>query len=520
MLTRIQQLTPLVANQIAAGEVIERPASIVKECVENSIDAGSTRIEINLLKGGKSSIKITDNGVGVHPDDLVLAVSRHATSKIRSAEDLIGVKSLGFRGEALASIAAISDFTLISNTGEQAWQIRVSGEAQAPVVKPAAHPEGTTILVNELFFNTPVRRKFLASDRTEYQHIELLVKRMALSHFDIGFRLLHENKEIFNLVPAVTVVARVQRLAKLCGKNFVEQSLPIDHVAEGLQLSGWILPAEFSRAYSDLQYFFLNGRIIRDKVIQHALRTATAGMIPEGRHAAYVLYLECDPKTVDVNVHPTKHEVRFDHNRLIHDFVNSAVKKALVSEAILVPELAEARVEYGAVDIESRSFDFFKTKQVNLNLGRPIAQIKDHYLLLENERGLLILNLIQVKEFLYVQEFANKTLVAQALLLPVTINLSEKFLAQLNILPLNDWGIETQQISATQLLVKALPTILTKCDLQNLFLILAEAKDPIKCLAQAAAAIPSSLSRTEMKNFCENLEAEILPAALYQQIDL
>jgi len=343
---------------------------------------------------------------------------------------------------------------------------------------------------------------------------------MALSHFDIGFRLLHDDKEIFNLVPAFTPMARKQRLAKLCGKNFSEQSLQIDQAAEGLQLSGWILPAEFSRAYSDLQYFFLNGRIIRDKVIQHALRTATAGLIPEGRHAAYVLYLECDPKTVDVNVHPTKHEVRFDHNRLIHDFVSSAVKKALVSEAVSVPGLAEPSVEYGAVDIESRSFDLFKTKQVDLNLGRPIAQIKNHYLLLENERGLLILNLIQAKEFLYVKEFSSKSLVAQALLLPMTINLSEKFLAQLNILPLNDWGIEVQQISTTQLIVKALPAILTKCDLQNLFLSLAEAKDPIKCLAQTAAAIPSALSRTEMQNFCENLEAKTLPAALYQQIDL
>lgn len=326
MITRIHQLPPIIANQIAAGEVVERPASVVKELLENSLDAQSTQIEIVIAKGGTSLIRITDNGSGIEKADLTLALSRHATSKIFTLDDLTGVTSLGFRGEALASIASVSQLILTSAVDQTAWKICVEGEQQQPEITAAAHPRGTTIEVANLFFNTPVRRKFLRGDRTEFTHVEDVVKRAALSHFNVAFKFIADEREVFNLPSALTKIEQEKRVAKLCSKAFLATSI-LQQQAEGLQLSGWICAPEHSRAHSDLQYFFLNGRMVRDKVINHALRSAAQEFIPDGRYLAYVLYLQCDPKTVDVNVHPTKHEVRFQQSRLIHDFINSSVNK-------------------------------------------------------------------------------------------------------------------------------------------------------------------------------------------------
>lgn len=321
----IHLLSPQLANQIAAGEVVERPASVVKELLENSLDSGANRIELDVEQGGVKLIRLRDNGRGIEKDDLPLALSRHATSKITALEDLEAVGSLGFRGEALASISSVSRLTLTSRTADQdaAWSVSAQGRDMTTEVVPAAHPEGTTVEMRDLFFNTPARRKFLKTEKTEFRHLEEVVKRLALSRYDVGFGLKHNARVVHQLRPASTEVAREQRLGQLLGKAFVEQSVAMDVVAEasGLRLWGWMGLPTFSRSLPDQQYFFVNGRVIRDKVVTHAVRQAYQDVLFHGRHPAYVLYLELDPALVDVNVHPTKHEVRFRESRLVHDFI-------------------------------------------------------------------------------------------------------------------------------------------------------------------------------------------------------
>ncbi|GGK79566.1 DNA mismatch repair endonuclease MutL [Amphritea balenae] len=324
-MSRIQLLTPRLANQIAAGEVVERPASVVKEILENSLDAGAGRIELDIEQGGVKLIRLRDDGRGIDKDDLPLALSRHATSKIRNLDDLEAVESLGFRGEALASISSVSRLTLTARTADQdsAWQVQTEGRDMVAELTPAAHPEGSTVEVRDLFFNTPARRKFLKTDKTEFKHLEEVVKRLALSRFDVGFTLRHNQKVIHQLRPAPGEAEQERRIASLLSPNFIENSMKVDVSAEasGLRLWGWVGLPTFSRSQADLQYFFVNGRIIKDRVVAHALRQAYQDVLYHGRHPAYVLYMELDPKLVDVNVHPTKHEVRFRESRLVHDFI-------------------------------------------------------------------------------------------------------------------------------------------------------------------------------------------------------
>lgn len=324
-MTRIHLLSPQLANQIAAGEVVERPASVVKELLENSLDSGADRIELDIEQGGVKLIRLRDNGTGIDKVDLSLALSRHATSKIGVLEDLEAVGSLGFRGEALASISSVSRLTLTSRPPEQesGWAVSAQGRDMLAEIIPAAHPTGTTVEVRDLFFNTPARRKFLKTEKTEFRHLEEVVKRLALSCYGVGFHVRHNGKVIHQLRSADNEVAREQRLAQLLGKGFVAESVALDVIAEasGLRLWGWMGLPTFSRSQPDQQYFFVNGRVIRDKVVTHAVRQAYQDVLYHGRHPAYVLYLELDPALVDVNVHPTKHEVRFRESRLVHDFI-------------------------------------------------------------------------------------------------------------------------------------------------------------------------------------------------------
>ncbi|MDX2421631.1 MAG: DNA mismatch repair endonuclease MutL [Amphritea sp.] len=324
-MSRIHLLTPRLANQIAAGEVVERPASVVKEILENSLDAGANRIELDIEQGGVKLIRLRDDGQGIEKDDLALALSRHATSKILNLDDLEAVESLGFRGEALASISSVSRLTLTSRTADQeaGWQVQTEGRDMTAEVSPAAHPQGSTVEVRDLFFNTPARRKFLKTEKTEFKHLEEVVKRLALSRFDVGFTLKHNQKIIHQLRPAVSETEQERRIATLLSPAFIENAMKVDVSAQasGLRLWGWVALPTFSRSQADLQYFFVNGRIIRDKVVAHALRQAYQDVLYHGRHPAYVLYMELDPKLVDVNVHPTKHEVRFRETRLVHDFI-------------------------------------------------------------------------------------------------------------------------------------------------------------------------------------------------------
>ena len=331
MITKIHQLSPRLANQIAAGEVVERPASVIKELLENCLDAKATRIDVEAEQGGVKLMRVRDNGSGIGEQDLELALSRHATSKISSLDDLESVKSLGFRGEALASVSSVSRLTLTSNVEGQdnAWQVITEGRDMKAQLQPAAHPIGTSVEVRDLFFNTPARRKFLRTEKTEFGHLEEVLKRLALSRFDVAFSLKHNQKVIHNLRPADTQTAQEKRVASVCGPAFMQQALHIEMEAPGLRLWGWVGLPTFSRSQMDLQYFFVNGRVVKDKLVGHAVRQAYRDVLFHGRHPAFVLYLELEPASVDVNVHPTKNEVRFRDGRLVHDFIFRSLHKTL-----------------------------------------------------------------------------------------------------------------------------------------------------------------------------------------------
>ncbi|MDH5785284.1 MAG: DNA mismatch repair endonuclease MutL, partial [Chromatiales bacterium] len=322
---RIQPLSTHLANQIAAGEVVERPSSVIKELLENSIDAAARHISLEVEQGGAKLIRVGDDGAGIHPDDLPLSIAPHATSKVYSQQELQQVLSLGFRGEALASIASVSRFSIASRQPDDAQGLRLEqGE-----IAPCAMPAGTRIEVRDLFYNTPARRKFLRTERTEFLHIEEVVKRLALSRYDIGFKLKHNGKEQLHLNPIDVSADRSQRVAAVLGRAFVQQALALEFEAAGMRLWGWVGQPGYSRSQADLHYFYLNGRVIRDKLVTHALRQAYLPVLEPGRHPAYLLYLEIDPAQVDINVHPTKHEVRFRESRLVHDFLLRALARAL-----------------------------------------------------------------------------------------------------------------------------------------------------------------------------------------------
>ena len=329
--SRIQLLSPRLANQIAAGEVVERPASVIKELLENSLDSGARRIDVEVEQGGVKLLRVRDDGCGISAEDLPLALARHATSKIRDLEDLERVMSLGFRGEALASISSVSRLTLTSRTAEatEAWQVETEGREMEARVQPAAHPVGTSVEVRDLFFNTPARRKFLRTEKTEFDHLQEVIKRLALARFDVGFHLRHNGKTVLALHPADEAAARARRVASVCGSAFLEQALPVEVERSGLRLWGWVGLPTFSRSQADLQYFYVNGRMVRDKLVAHAVRQAYRDVLFNGRHPTFVLFLDVDPAVVDVNVHPTKHEVRFRDNRMVHDFLYGTLHRAL-----------------------------------------------------------------------------------------------------------------------------------------------------------------------------------------------
>lgn len=328
---RIQVLSPRLANQIAAGEVVERPASVVKELLENSLDAGATRIEIDVEQGGIKRIRVRDNGRGIVADDLPLALSAHATSKIHHLGDLEAVQTLGFRGEALASISAVSRLTLTSLVAgaTDAFQVRTRGRDMASETSPAAHPQGTTVEILDLFFNTPARRRFLKTEKTEFHHLEDVVKRVALSHWRCAFMLSHNGKVVFNAPVCAQRMEQEQRLAALMSAEFMLQSAFLETTHLGMRLWGWLGIPTFHRRQNDMQYFYVNGRAVRDRVVTHAIRQAYRDVLFHGRHPAVILYLEVDPASVDVNVHPTKHEVRFREARQVHDFLFRALHRAL-----------------------------------------------------------------------------------------------------------------------------------------------------------------------------------------------
>ncbi|MBN2864878.1 MAG: DNA mismatch repair endonuclease MutL [Thiotrichales bacterium] len=327
----ISQLPSHLADQIAAGEVVERPASVVKELLENALDSGATQIDITIELGGTQSIQVTDNGYGIPKDELTLAVSRHATSKIKSAEDLAAVHTLGFRGEALASISSVSRFEIVSKVADSsaAWQLHAEGEGRWSEMKPVAGTVGTTVKVEDLFFNTPARKKFLRSPQTEFSQIDQLVKRVMLSRPKVGFKLTHNNKVIRHVLPVNSDSAETKRLTQLMGQAFVQQSLAVEFESADIQLSGWVGLPTFNRSQTDMQYLFVNGRIVRDRLLSYAVKQAYADVLYHGRHPAYLLFLEIPHDLVDVNVHPAKYEVRFANGRWVYDFLRRSVREAV-----------------------------------------------------------------------------------------------------------------------------------------------------------------------------------------------
>ena len=343
----IKILSPQLANQIAAGEVVERPASVVKELVENSLDAGANKIQIDIENGGANLIRIRDNGCGIPKEELSLALARHATSKIADLDDLEAILSLGFRGEALASISSVSRLMLTSRTAEQteAWQVYAQGRDMETTIKPASHPVGTTVEVANLFFNTPARRKFLRTDKTEFAHIDEVIRRIALTKFNTAFTLTHNGKIIRQYRPAEALNQQLKRVAAICGDDFVKNALRIDWKHDDLHLSGWVATPNFSRTQNDLSYCYINGRMVRDKIISHAIRQAYAQYLPTDSYPAFVLFIDLNPHDVDVNVHPTKHEVRFHQQRLIHDFIYEGISHALNNQEQLNWHTDQSAVE-------------------------------------------------------------------------------------------------------------------------------------------------------------------------------
>ncbi|RMD69703.1 MAG: DNA mismatch repair endonuclease MutL [Gammaproteobacteria bacterium] len=415
---RIHRLPSSLASQIAAGEVIERPASVVKELVENSLDAGARHIEIRVEKGGVKRIQVRDDGHGIHPEDLPLALSRYATSKISTLEDLASVRSLGFRGEALPSIVAVSDLRLISRQdGGHAWCI--DGQDGKPY--PVSHPPGTCVEVRDLFYNMPPRRRFLRRERTEFLHLEATVRRLALSRHDVAF-VLHHNGRLVHRFPAES---REKRIARLLGHALMEQAIRVERQGETMGLAGWISPPVYSRSQRDMQYFFVNGRAVRDKTLHHAVRHAYRDVLFRGRHPALVLYLELPPQEVDMNAHPSKLEVRFRKADEVRRFVAESLEEALSGTSPgkgppprLAPEVREPGDTYALA-----------SQAAMPPLGYALAQLHGIYILAENAEGLVLVDMHAAHERIIYErmkaawergEVAPKTLAV-----PVAVDVSE-----------------------------------------------------------------------------------------------
>ena len=520
---KIQLLSPRLANQIAAGEVVERPASVVKELIENCLDAGASRIDIDLELGGTRQIKLRDNGSGILKEDMPLALSRHATSKIKNLEDLEGVEALGFRGEALASIASVARVTLTSSTGGEGWKATVDGREMDVDVAASAHPQGTTIEVRDLFFNTPARRKFLRTEKTEYNHVAETVKRQALSRFDAAFQLRHDGKVIYSLKQADTLAEKQRRVAAVCGSAFMDQALSVEAEAMGLRLSGWVALPTFSRSQADLQYFFVNGRVVKDKLVTHAIRQAYRDVLFHGRHPAYVLYLELDPKVVDVNVHPTKHEVRFRDGRSVHDFLFRALHKALADvrpdKQLPASELAQqAMVSEQAPLQQNMGLGYQSAPITGVNekiaayqnlhqpagsmsagsgfaaqpsaiptmeemsagnaeippLGFAIAQLKGIYILAENANGLVVVDMHAAHERIIYERMKHardqQGIQAQPLLVPQTIAVSDReaSCAQEHSEVFSGLGFMVERMSEESLVVRQVPVMLASANVEQL----------------------------------------------------
>jgi len=509
---RIHPLEPQLINQIAAGEVVERPASVLKELLENSLDAGSSKIEIDIEEGGKRLIRVRDNGHGIHQEDLALALSRHATSKIASLEDLERVASLGFRGEALPSIASVSRLVVQSRTEGEAsgWQVQGDGREKTADPEPVPHLPGTTVEVRDLFHNVPARRKFLRTDNTEQKHLEGVVQRIALSRPDVELVVRRKRKVLYHLRPAQSEAQQLERVKVLLGESFAQQLIGFDHSAAGLRLCGWIAEPSFSRSQADLQFFFVNGRAVRDRLLAHAVRQAYQDVLYHGRQPAFVLYLELEPAAVDVNAHPAKHEVRFRESRLVHDFLFRTVHRVLadVRPAADQPATPVHPLPASAYSHDQRRRQSGMPLQVNEQLsqyqrlhggmaaaasaplfeqpetqaeqqtvpplGFALAQLKGIYILAENEQGLVLVDMHAAHERISYEHlkrsYQQDGIRSQPLLVPLTLAVSrvEADEAEHRQAWFATLGFEIDRHGPEQLLVRQVPALLSDVDIEVL----------------------------------------------------
>ncbi len=496
----IRQLPVHLVNQIAAGEVVERPASVVKELVENSIDAGAGKIRVEVEQGGTRRIRVSDDGRGIARDELILALSAHATSKIACLEDLEGVASLGFRGEALPSIASVARVRLASRPPDQDSGFEVTAEGgQVGEPAPSGMPPGTVIEVGDLFYNTPARRKFLRTERTEYNHIDELVRRMALACPGIGFELINNGRAVRRLPSVSDQAGEQRRVGEVCGNEFVEQSLNIEREHAGLRLSGWIARPNFSRSQADLQFFFVNGRLVKDRLVAHAIRQAYRDVLFHGRHPAFVLKLDIDPGRVDVNVHPQKTEVRFRDSRLVHDFLFSTIHSFLAETrpggsagASATPDEAFARSGHsgpaasgqqgglglGVRDSVARYAELASIRQSEGGedaqdippLGFAVAQIHGVFVLAENAQGLIVVDMHAAHERIVYEQlkstWSQERVKSQRLLVPEKLAISrrEANALETHANALNQLGFDLGLAGPESLVIRAVPTLLARAD--------------------------------------------------------
>jgi len=506
----IQILPPQLINQIAAGEVVERPSSVLKELVENSLDAGATRIDVDIEDAGVRLLRVRDNGKGIPKDELPLAIASHATSKIQSLDDLLRVGSFGFRGEALASIASVADFSLTSQASgaAHAWRIHSPGNPQQAEIVPAAHPQGTTIEVRDLFFNVPARRKFLRAERTELHHLDEVLRRMALARPDVGFSLNVAGKNQWRTEETADAQ---QRLRALSGAGFADNALFFEHEREGLHLWGWLQPPTLARERSDTQYFFVNGRAVRDKVLIHAVRQAYADVLHGARQPSYVLHLALDAENVDVNVHPAKLEVRFREARRVHDFLFSTLHHVMAEQragaresAQAWPESAELRAQNAALppqhsyqtrlplpmsasQVQETLASYQALARSGANapenaehaaeippLGFAIAQLHGVYILAENADGLIIVDMHAAAERITYERFKQALeqdgIRRQPLLVPITLELEARHAdaAHEHGETLSQLGLVLDQLGPGTWVVREVPTLLAQSNISRL----------------------------------------------------
>ncbi len=511
----IRELPPQLVNQIAAGEVVERPASVVKELLENSLDAGARHVELEVEQGGIKLCRVRDDGIGIPPDELPLALVRHATSKISSLEDLEHIGSLGFRGEALPSIASVSRLRLVSHhrDADAAWTLNTEGDGLGEI-EPAAHPKGTSVEVRDLFFNVPARRRFLKTERTEFNHVQRVAEQIALSRFSAAFRLTHNQRVLIDVPAAVGRSGQEARIARICGSAFMEHALFLEREAGGLSLRGWIARPSFSRGQPDLQHFFVNGRAVRDKVAGHAVRAGFRDVLFHGRHPAYVLYLEMDPAEVDVNAHPAKQEVRFHDSRTVHDFIRHTIESALAETrpaegrpatddpaqpafaqtgpasgrpiyqsgmrfgqpqkpAVLREQLdTYAALAAGAVSGETPP-GVISAEDIP-PLGFAIAQLHGVYILAQNRDGLVIVDAHAAHERTVYeqlkQSMAEQRVQSQPLLLPreIAVSESQADIVEQHLETLALMGMDMDRTGRAQLTVRAVPALLANADPERL----------------------------------------------------